>query len=259
MAVERGTPEKEDAATAARIDKLEAVLRENESLRTKTRVFSLVGILALVVILSVFALRLASHLKSSYVDAIEENPEVFMKTFVYDTNLHHLVASEAEAALIDLQKNALKNYSRALMENLEASMPEIEAQARKISDDMLAYTQEDIAERMKVALTASLEQAMTDLAKKYPQVGDADLEKHYEAAKNHFIVRLTDAIEERYANVEDSLKGIDDTVKEIGKGPGSEELNKLSQEEVASLFLDAIIDVIIHELRPEMGAQPVMQ
>jgi ribosomal protein S7 len=256
MAMADGKPAPDgDAALAARLEQLENKLRENDALRRKTRLWSLLGVLIILVLLLGFVFRLYNHLNREFVVEIQKDPEQFLKAFIARSDLEGAFRREAQLALTQLNEEVRDKFLKALAEELQKAMPELETKAVEMGGRLADHAEEHVQQKINDALAESLEACFDEIEKAFPDLEEKDLEKHMAKAQEHFVERLHDVIEERYAKVDASLTGLKGAVKGVRNSKGSEELGKMNQGEVAEKLLDALVDVIVYELKPDLGAQ----
>lgn len=254
MADGKPTPEG-DAALAARLEQLEQKLRENDALRRKTRLWSLLGVLIILLLFLVFGLRLYGHVQSQFVAGLQDDPGEFLKGFIAKTDAEALFRREAQLALTQLNEDVRDKFMKALADEVQRAMPELEKQAIEMGGRLAEHAEEHVQTKISAALADSLEACFAEVQKAFPDLAEKDLNKHMEKANELFVERLHDVIEERYAKVDASLTGLKGAVKGVRNSKGSEELAKMNQGEVAEKLLDALVDVIVYELKPDLGAQ----
>ena len=244
-----------DEALAARIEQLENKLRENDSLRRRNRLWSLGGVLIILVLLLAFVFRLYSHLNREFVVDIQKDPEHFIKAFVAKADLEGALRREAQLALTQLNDEVRAKFLRSLSGELQKAMPELEAKAVDMGGRLADHAKEHVEQKINDALADSLEECFAEIEKAFPDLKEKDLEKHMAKAQTQFVERLHDVIEERYAKVDANLTGLKGAVKSVRNSKGSAEMAKMNQGEVAEKLLDALVDVVVYELKPDLGAQ----
>jgi hypothetical protein len=247
----------DEAAVAERIEKLEAMLRQNDDLRRQTRVWSLVGVLVILALLGVFVLRIVNFVNDVYYTQVVENPQRFVAAFVKRADVEPTLRREAETAIRQLQDEVLRKFAKTFYDDLKAAMPEIEKEVLAMGGRLEEHFKTHVEQRLNDALIESLEACAQEIVKAFPELTEKEVEKHLlsGAAKELFLEQLDEALEVRYAKVDASLQGLKDAVKMVRNSKGSEALAGMNQGEAAERLLDALVDVLVYELKPELGKQ----
>lgn len=249
----------QDAAVADRVEKLEELIQQNEALRKQSRVWSLVGVLLILTLLLVFVYRIWNHFDTQYITPIKDDHVAFLNTFVDETGVKPVINAQARIALQDLRDEVMNDFAETFYEELERRLPEIEEQAKEMGGNLTEHAEQHLTQRLNDALADSLEQAFTEVEAAYPTLKDADLQADMNKARDMFVEQLTASIETRYERVDSSLQGLQAAVERVRNSEGSAQLATMQQGEVVELLIDSLVDAIVYELKPELGAEPAKQ
>ncbi len=251
MAEEKGA----EAALAERIAELEKVVRQNEVLRKQTRIWSLIGVLVILILLLVFVGRLWNHVNTSYYAQIRKDPAGFVQAFIAETDITPTLQREGQMAVLQLREEIMQKFSKALFDELQKRMPEIEQKTVDMGGRLADHAKQHVEQKLNDTLADSLEKCFVEIRQTFPEFEDKELEKYIQKGQGHFVERLHDVIEDRYAKVDAHIVGLKNAVTRVKQSKGSDALSQDKQGEIAELLLDALVDLIVYELKPELGKE----
>jgi len=249
----------DDAALREQAEKLEAVLSANEALRKRTRLFSVCGLVLIGLLLIVFVWRAVSHVQGEYVTPLEKDPGAFVQELVEEARVHPVLLAEAEVTAKVLGEEILPDFSSRVFSEFANRRPEFEETVLDMGERLDTHTQKHVKKRLEEALYSSLDKAFQDLYELFPEVKDVAVEEQVAKSKDDFAVRLGDSVDKRIDVVQARLDELHQAVEAVGKSRGYEELAKARQGDLEEALLDAFVDLIVYELKPEFGDQPAKQ
>ncbi len=248
-------PKKEsEAALAGRIGQLEEKLKLIEVLRKKQRNFSLVGVLLLLSLLLLFVFRLYSHVNTTYVEPLNDETRraAFLQELARQTNAEKIVKQEVETFVKQLSEEVVPELMKQLTHEFTAARPEIEKAACDMGERLNKYILTDVQEQLAESLIQALEDLEQEIKTVLPEFSVEELQKHMDEAKALFIEKLTDLIEERIARVSASMESLKSTVTQRAK---TGEDAPYSLEAAQTELLEALVDLLVYELKPELGEE----
>ena len=249
--------EEKEAPTAAtggpadndrRIQKIEQMLNDNEVLRKTLRKYSICGILALLFVLFIFVYRLYDYGRNYDTDALVAALQV---------QAEENLVPEAEALVAELQDGLVADFGEKCMIELKNEMPNIQTEVGEMGGRLFDMSQKYVEERLVETMANSFEESEKELQEIFPEFNSAELEGNLNEASAFFIEELGLVLDAKLGKVSGSVEGLKSAVTRVGETSGIKELEGMAPEAVEEMLLDAIMDLVIYEIKPELGLIPV--
>lgn len=258
MAESTPAPAQEGDALAQRLVEVRTRLEVVEKLRKTLRNWSMLGVLLILLFLGLFVYRLYDHVNSSYVAPLndEAQREQFIKELVAESQAEDVIREEIHTLITQLTTEVLPEMQSKLGAEFVAARPEIEKAVTEAVERLQQFATENVELRLLEALTRGLEGLGDDLKVILPHFSVDQIEKQLASARSLFIDKLADVIEERIARVSSSVENLQGTVR---KSVELAKKDKMTLERANSEFLEALVDLLVYELKPELGDVLVKQ
>jgi hypothetical protein len=265
-----------DAALLARLDDLEAKLAENEVLRKRFRNYSLCGVVLLLAIVGIQLLRVQSYVNSyplvKQIDGKPDAPlEERLKADLEDRSegrevtLAYLVVRDAEEVLKREQsqlerdfknKKIVENFRDHFQAELTAAGPEFSEKGQALLDTTQKMVTEKLEQRLLDTMIASIEASGEETAKMFPELkSESELQAKLKSRMDYFQVELHDSLEERLARVIAPMDALQGSVKHLEKTMPEDE-RAATQAEAEEALIDALLDLLVYHIKPELGQEP---
>lgn len=242
-------PPKDDSGVDlnVRLKEIQQTMKESEALRKKLRYVSLGGALAVLLLLGLFCYRLYAYAttydtKKLRTQLLEESKPV--------------IKAETDELIKTMQGEIVRNFVSKIKSNLKQEMPKINQEFIEMGGRLYDHSQEHVEKRLVDVLTKSFEDSEKEIQKAFPEFSTVDLHQRMEKVKPYFVEQLTHVIELRLAKVNASIDGLKSAVKRVQEAPGSEKYSKDQLSAVEDQLLDALLDLIVYEIKPELGREP---
>ncbi|MCK5802918.1 MAG: hypothetical protein KAI66_08800 [Lentisphaeria bacterium] len=258
MADEEAKVGQDNPGPEDRLAAVEARLRSYDALSKRMKLVQRLGTLLILFFALLFVYRLYSHFHG-YVVAfrIPAEREVIVKEFLSQAKAEPIILGEAQALAKDVEKTIWPKILKDVIAEIGESKPELEKMANEMSDRLVKHVETRVTTQLTEALAQSYDDLEKDIRASFGDLTEEEFERDFEAAKGIFVTHFTNALEERMAKVQSGLEGLRETVRtHYGKGfaPG---LNKEERLRAAEMeFLEAMIALIVYELKPELGDEP---
>jgi len=250
-----------EAALAGRIEGIETRIRTTEVLSRRARLVQRLGVLLILVLLLFFVYRIYAHFRAYAVALHDANRrEALLKEFLTQARADQVLRTEAQALVKDIQEKVLPKVFKDVVAEFNASKPELERTANEMKVRLTDFVKSTVATRLRDAMVQSYNDMETEIRKSFGDISDEEFKKDFEASRDLFIQHFMEALDVRLAKVETGLAGLNETIR---THYGKDFLGDLSGEEKVSraemVFIDALIDLIVYELKPELGDEPFRQ
>lgn len=251
MAEESRTPLTE-ADVARRLDALQTQLVQADHLRRRLRTVGLLGVLLLLAVLLLFAYRLVDH-ALSYKRMMDDETarNQFMHEFMERTQVMNIIQAEGESFRRDIQE-AIPDFGNKLMKAFEEKMPEIQKEAGDMADRLRKFVQVRVETRLANALSKAAQDADKEVKAIIPGFDFDQLAKGLDVAKQVYTERIHEILEEKLAFVAPSFEVFRDKAHKLAE---REQVNKQTVEELQRRLIDVFIELVVYELKPELGEQ----
>ncbi len=239
---------KDEALAIERLERLEAIIREHDVLLNRAKMIQLGGIGLIFLFFTIFIFRLYSYVKDYEVEGLAD-------TLISES--YSTVQPDLDIFLRELKGDLLPAFSKQLMDEFQASMPVIKKSAIDLSADLEQKFKARAEERLLETMIRSLENSEDDIKQIFPEFTPEDLERQIGQSMGYYIDKLHDAIEERISLVSTSLIDLKDTARSIGQAEDFAELRPTSVSQAEDQLLNALLDLVIYEIKPILGDEPV--
>ncbi len=248
----------DETALAARVEGIEGRLRSREVLARRTRMAQRIGVLLVLSFLLLFVYRLYAHFRSYSVALRDpQKREAILKEFLTQAKAEPILRSEAQALVQDIQEKVLPKVFEDVVTEFNKSKPELEQMASAMGVRLADYVKTTVATRLKEAMAQSYSDMEAEVRKSFGEMPEEQFKKDFEASKQIFIDHFTAALDERLARIQTGLEGLRETVKaNYGKNFAPELSGEARLQRAEMEFIEALIDLIVYELKPELGAEP---
>lgn len=252
---EAPSPSVPEAELLAKLEKLETAIQANEQLRQRTRWYSLVGMLLILVLVLVFVWRIVDHFQTQYYRPIQEDPTALVEQVMENVEWERVLQAESQAAQAEFRRVS-EDFAARVYDRMLERMPEIEDEFLAVGDELNVYAQAHVEAQLTEAFIDSLDEMRDELAKEFPEFVEDDWDEHLEEAKQYFMVQLADSLEERIGRVSAKLEALKDAAATVAESEGSEDVKAMSRGELEEALINTMIDLAYYEMRPEKGNVP---
>ena len=237
-----------------RLGRIEDKIRNQDKLRTRQRLYSVIGVLVILIFFGVFIYRIGAQInwyRTSLQDPIQRT--ILLKQIIEDSHAQQLLATEGQLFIAQLKSEVLPEVQSAVATQMQRVMPDLRSAVLEMGGRLQDKTRKEIEEKLVEAMIRSFEAMETDLQKTFPEFSEKDIEEQLTKNKDYFVAELHDMIEDRLAGLQASLEALKTIVGNLGK---EVEKEGLSPDQAEALFLDAILELLAYELKPELGNEP---
>lgn len=236
--------EADSDALAKRLEAVERMIGENDALRRSIKLYSAGGILLIILILTMLFVQLVNHARNYDVAALGDE---LMES------AEPVITGEIRALGHDLQSGAVEDFMDKLHSEFREEWPKIEEAAGDMGARLAKHTEEHVKLQLVEALATSFEECEADIRKIFPEFTIDELEKRLNASKDLFVEELVEVIELHLARVGASIEGIKSAVTRVASSHNVQYDAALRPGEAEQAFLDAIRDLLVYEIKPELG------
>jgi hypothetical protein len=132
--------------------------------------------------------------------------------------------------------------------------------ATEMGSRLTDFVKTTVADRLREAMLQSYNEMEAEIRKSFGDMPEAQFKKDFDASRDIFIQHFMVALDERLGKVQTGLEGLKETVR---THYGKDFAANLSGEERARhaemVFIESLIDLIVYELKPELGDEPFRQ
>lgn len=248
----------DETALAGRVEGIEQRLRSREALAHRTRVAQRIGVLLVLFFLFLFVYRIYAHFRAYSVALRDaQKREAILKEFLSQANAEPILRAEAQALAQDIQEKVLPKVFEDVVAEFNKSKPELEQMATDMGLRLTDYVRTTVANRLKEAMAQSYGEMEAEVRKSFGDMPEEQFKKDFEASKQIFVEHFAATLDERLGKIQNGLEGLKDTVKtHYGKNFAPELSGEARLQRAEMEFIEALIDLIVYELKPELGAEP---
>ena len=212
----------------------------------------LVGVLLLLLFLGLFVYRLSAHFNQTYVQALRDDAQrrELITQLMEESKAKSIIEEQANMFATQLWGEVLPTMQEKLTQEIVANRPRAEKMVLEMGDRLSAHMQRSIEGRLSESLTKGIENMGGELQRIFPDTSAKELQNQIEHSQGVFIEKLHEAIEDRIALVAASLEQLKAQIREMAQENIREQR---TIEEVESLFLEDLVDLLVYELKPELG------
>ena len=239
---------KSDTELVQRLKDLEEKIKRHDESQKKLRYISLLGIFLITSLMLVFVYRLYSYVENYDVQQVVE--QVKMDT-------PGVLEPELDALVYDLTKDIFPVFSDHLINEFKQSMPDLRQAGLELSSALEIELRKRAEERLVESMVVSLEDSSDEIRRVFPDFSAEVLEEQLGKSMDYYIELLHDSIEDRIALVIASLEDLKNTAGTIGEAEGLEDLIPSNVGEAESGLLEGLLDLVVYEIKPEIGTELV--
>ncbi len=232
----------------------ESINRIEQSKRIKTLV-SVGGVIIVLLILALFGWNLYQFGQKAM------SPEVkaeFMSEASEDIVEVARDNPDVQKMVKDLQEDVIPYVIVQISEKFQENMPQFQKEEEKIIGNIQHYLENDVKDKLAVALIEMLVELEQEILKKYPEVSPDEMKPVLEKAQEIFITEITASIEKRLDDMFLSLGELSETIRQFGQLEEAKKLNPKNIEEVKLQMIEAMLELVIYHLNPERGDAPAV-
>ena len=243
---------------ADRIAGIETRIRAFEVFSRRAKMVQRIGLLLILAVLLLFVYRIYAHFRA-YAVALRDadQREALLKEFFSQARADEVLRTEARALVQDIQEKVLPKVFEDVVAEFNKSKPELEQMATEMGLRLTDFVKTTVADRLREAMVQSYNEMEAEIRKSFGDVPDEQFKKDFAASRDIFIQHFTAVLDERLGKVQTGLEGLKDTVKtHYGKDFAAELTGEDRQRRAEMVFIEALIDLIVYELKPELGDEP---
>jgi hypothetical protein len=251
----------DEAALAGRIEGIETRIRNFEVFSRRAKIAQRIGMLLILGLLLLFVYRIYAHFHG-YAVAMRDSVkrEALLKEFLAQAKPDQVLRTEAQALVQDIQNKVLPKLFEDVVAEFNKSKPELEQMATEMGSRLTDFVKTTVADRLREAMLQSYNEMEAEIRKSFGDMPEAQFKKDFDASRDIFIQHFMVALDERLGKVQTGLEGLKETVR---THYGKDFAANLSGEERARhaemVFIESLIDLIVYELKPELGDEPFRQ
>ena len=251
----------DETALAGRVEGIEQRIRTFETFSRRAKMVQRIGMLLILALLLLFVYRLYAHFHGYAVamrDAVKR--EKILKEFLSQAKADEVLRTEAQALVQDIQEKVLPKLFADVVAEFNKSKPELEQMATAMGMRLTDFVKTTVADRLRDAMVKSYNEMETEIRKSFGDMPDEQFKKDFEASRDIFIQHFTAALDERLGKVQTGLEGLKETIKtHYGKDFAADLKGEERQQRAEMVFIESLIDLIVYELKPELGDEPFRQ
>lgn len=251
----------DEAALAGRVETIEKRIRATEVFSRRARLVQRIGILLTLALLLLFVYRIYAHFRAYAVALRDANQrEALLREFLSQAKAGDVLRTEAQALVKDIQEKVLPKVFEDVVAEFNRSRPELEQMATEMGTRLTDFVKTTVATRLREAMVQSYNDMEAEIRKSFGDMPDEQFKKDFDASRDLFIAHFTAALDERLGKVQAGLEGLKDTVKtHYGKDLGANLKGEDRKQHAEGVFIESLIDLIVYELKPELGDEPFRQ
>ena len=240
---EKNKPEKE-----AIFRLLEEKINCIHTTRRKQTVFSIVGIVVIILILGMLLLSL-------YRTAADFDTEEFINEVGANSSI---ITSSPELQAIgeDLQKVFLPALQEEFAKTVEKELPNLKKQKDKSLEDLKKYLEDDLTLMIIERLEARLSQLEKQVIKRYDMKHADALVKAFERMNQKFVEEFTTLLEGKLDKTLEKLSALDDEIQSYKQTEEFASAAKLPAGELENVLLETFLELWIYQLNPIKASEP---
>lgn len=248
----------DEAWAAERLTAIAEKMRRADVLAHRRKEAQWVGTILILLLLGIFVYRLFAHFHD-YATAFQdtERREQILQEFLEESDAQRIVLSELQSLTMQLEEELLPKLFDDIVLCLQEAQAELHDEAGAMGERLVEHTKKGLSEALAQALKKSFDSMEGELRTALKDMPEAEFTQNFEQAKAAFVEKLPDIIETGLARVQASLDVLQDSVRKCGERfePSSPQVSRGTAAE--GEFIEALVDLIVYELKPELGAEPV--
>jgi hypothetical protein len=251
----------DEAALAGRVEGIEARIRAYEVFSRRAKIVQRIGMLLILGLLLLFVYRIYAHFRGYAVAMRDaEKREKILKEFLSQAKADEVLRAESQALVKDIQEKVLPKLFEDVVAEFNKSRPELEQMATDMGTRLTDFVKTAVADRLREAMVQSYNDMEAEIRKSFGDMPDEQFKKDFDASRDLFIQHFMFALDERLGKVQSGLEGLKETVKtHYGKDFAADLKGEERLQRAEMVFIEALIDLIVYELKPELGDEPFRQ
>ena len=241
---------KEEADLLQRLQGLESQIKEHDESQKKLRYYSLIGIGLITCLMLLFVYRLYNYVENYDIQKVADNLR---------KEAPKVLQPELDALVYELSTEVFPIFSDHLVAKYKESMPELRNAAMILGEQLEGQVRERAEERLLDSLVIGLEDSSEEIKNIFPDLSSEVLEEQIGKSMGYYVERLHDSIEDRIALVMASLEDLRSSARQISKTEGLEDLVPTNSGEAESELIEVLLDLVIYEIKPELGLELVSE
>jgi cell division protein FtsB len=248
----------DETALAGRVDGIETRLRRSDALSKRAKIVQRIAVALLLFFVLLFVYRIYAHVRS-YAVALKDadKREAILKEFLSQARAEPILRSEAQSLVQDIQEKVLPKVFEDVVAEFNRSKPELEKMAAEMGTRLAEYVKTTVATRLKEAMTQSYSDLEAEIRKGFGEVTDEQFKRDFDASREIFIRHFSEQLELRLDKIQTGLEDLRETIKtHYGKDFAPELSGEEKLARAETVFIEALIDLIVYELKPDLGDEP---
>lgn len=237
---------REQAELIRKLEHLERQIRQHDESQKSLRYISLTGVMLILMLFIIFIYRLVNY-------GMNYEYQVLLERIAADSVT--IIQPEAEILVRDLRDELLPKFTKELSNEIERSLPEIRSSATALGATLSEKIKQRAEERLLETMISSLEGSEDEIKSIFPDMSAEELERQIGNSIGYYVEELHDVLEDRVAFVAASLDGLKSAVEQLEHSEGAEHFIPKTRTEAEAQLLDALLDLVVYEIRPELGDQ----
>ena len=158
----------------------------------------------------------------------------------------------------DLQEDVIPYVIVQITEKFQENMPQFQKEEDQIIGNIKHYLENDVKDKLAVALTEILVELEQEILKIYPEVSPDEMKPVLEKAQEIFIIEIVASIDKRLDEMFLSLGELSGTVRQFGQLEEANKLDPNNIEQVKLQMIEAMLELVIYNLNPDRGNAPAV-
>ena len=237
---------KEEAELLHRLQDLESQIKKHDESQIKLRYISLCGIGIITCLMLTFLYRIYNYVDNYDIQQVVETLR---------KEAPAVLEPELDALVYELSTDIFPIFSNHLIAKFRDSMPELRQSGLELASQLEGEIRKRAEERLLESLVTGLENSGDEIRNIFPEFSAEVLEEQIGRSMGYYVERLHDSIEDRLALVIASLEDLRSTAGQIGKTKGLEAELPINVGEAESDLIEALLDLVVYEIKPELGSE----
>lgn len=230
------------------LDALESSFLAMQSCRRRQRWVRNIGILAILVMILLFA-------KSLWDTAHKFSGEQFAQKLIAHSDI---VTNNSGFVGIkdDVREVLIPAVKAEMLTAFKRNMPRFQAQGEVLLTELKKFAAEELKKEVIEGLTARLQATQKKISSQYSEADAQAITEAFAAINDKFVEELTAILELQLQGAIDSLGALDAQIQDFKNCDEYAEVAKLGGDEAQNLLLETMLELCIYELDPVKGAAP---
>ena len=237
---------KRELETLEKLENLEDKIKNFNTIQKRLKFISLSGVLLTCVLMATFIYRLYDYFVHYDYKKVMDQVSVEAKA---------VVQPEIDMFLAELRTDLLPVFFDHLIVGFKESTPEFRESTLKLADNLGREIRVRAEERFLVSLISSIEKSGEEIEEIFPDFSSEELEKQIGKSIDFYMETLHDSLEERIALASSSLIDLKNTAEALGQSTSSDSYPPQSSSEAEEQLLEALLDLVVYQIKPEMGIE----